>query len=67
MDGDIGGEPLADVVRPTLMSAALAADAARVAMPKANSAAGAVHLFLNCFISPSLLFLSRTPISDRTL
>ena len=46
--------PLAEVVRPTLMgvmSAALAAVAARVAMPNANNTAGAVHLFLNCFIS----------------
>ena len=40
--------PLAEVVRPTLMgvmSAALTAEAARVATPNASSAAGASHLF----------------------
>ena len=50
--------PLAEVVRPTLMpvmSAAPTADAARVARPNASSATGAAHLFLNCFISSLLV------------
>ena len=55
--------PLAEVVRPTVMdfiSAAPTTAAARVVMPATNNAAGTAHLFLNCFISllPCIFFIA---------